>query len=113
MSWHDNTNPEIFTLDVIGGNGTPFRFVFWPKLGDVVYLDRRIPTQPGEAGYRPYHYDENGQRCGAALDADNFTPDAQHGIRGWHEVDAWDIDRSTRRLVGSWIKLIMEARSWA
>lgn len=106
-------DPEVFTLDLIGDNGTPFRFMFWPKTGDVKYYDRRYPAQPDEPHYRLNHYDENGQNCGPGFVADDFPLSSSHGIRGWHEVDAWDIDRGTRSLVGQWIHRVLESRSWA
>lgn len=100
--------PETYSLDVVGGNGTPFRFTYWPSKDEVGYQDRRYPSQPTEPQYRPFFYDEHGQGCGPVLLSDTFTDSGGFGIRGWHEVDAWDVDRHTVALVGTWIKLIKE-----
>ena len=103
--------PEIFTLDLIGDNGTPFRFMYWPEQGEIRYYDRRYPTTPDKPGYGINHFNENGQACGGPLLDTDFTPLADYGIRGWHEVDAWDIDRDTRRIVGKWITALKERAS--
>lgn len=115
-------DPEVFTLDVIGGNGTPFRFMFWPKedqateKGTVRYYDRRYTLTEGEPGYGINHTNEHGQACGGPLLVSSFTnahsSGFSSGIRGWHGVDAWDIDRQTVKLVGGWIHSILEAGSW-
>lgn len=115
-------DPEVFTLDLIGGNGTPFRFMFWPKEhqateeGTIRYYDRRYILTEGEPGYGINHTNENGQSCGGPLLVSSFTNAYNYGfgsgIRGWNEVDAWDIDRHTVALVGNWIASILEARSW-
>jgi hypothetical protein len=73
-----------------------------------VYYDRRYPTRPDELAYRPFFNDENGQHCGPYLEESSFTGDRKYGIRGWHEVDAWDIDRRTVIMVGDWIEMIKE-----
>lgn len=107
----ERAKPETYSLDLIGGNGTPFRFTYWPRTETVAYQDRRYPTQPDEPHYRPFHYDENGQNCGPAMAYTDFVPLSNHGIRGWHEVDAWDLDRDTVRLVGTWLETIKERTS--
>lgn len=112
-------DPEVFTMDTIGGNGTPFRFMYWPReeqfgeLGTVRYYDRRYPVQKGQPGYGINHATEDGQCAGGALYPSSFHPDAQFGIRGWHDVDAWDVDMMTARLVGRWIEAIQAGKSWA
>lgn len=102
---------ETYTLDITGGNGTPFRFVY--KTGGTVrYYDRRYPTLPDEPHYHPRNYNEDGQKCGPDFNVESFTDaSAQSGIIGWHEVDAWDIDAATVRLVGTWLDLIKERAS--
>ena len=100
------TTPTTYTLDMTGDNGTPFRFVYNPTDGTVRYYDRRYTRTEGEYGYGINHMCEDGQACGGALTADNFTVSSGYGIRGWHEVDAWDIDRRTRELVGAWLNLL-------
>ncbi len=98
--------PTTYTLDMTGGNGTPFRFVYWPADNAVRYYNRRYPLPEGEPS-RLNHQTEDGQACGGALAADDFTvASGGYGIRGWHEVDAWDIDVRTRELVGAWINLL-------
>jgi hypothetical protein len=106
-------NLDTFTLDVTGGNGTPFRFVYWPSDGTVRYYDRRYTLTEGEPGYGLNQTNENGQSCGPRFHADDFSPSAGHGIRGWHGVDEWDIDRPTRRLVGYWIQCLKEVTGHA
>lgn len=103
-------NPETYTLDTIGGNGTPFRFVFWPgeNGGTVRYYDRRYPMAEGETGYGINRWNENGQCCGGARSVDDFVGPHVYGLRGWHEVDVWDVDRATVVMVGDWIEEIRE-----
>jgi hypothetical protein len=108
-----NNDPEVFSLDTIGGNGTPFRFVYWPKVGEVRYYDRRYTLTPDQLGYGPGNMNEDGQACGGPLLDTDFSSHAHHGIAGWHDVRAWDIDRGTVQLVGMWIKDIKGGKSWA
>lgn len=75
--------------------GVPLLFVWDPGTEKVRYYDTRYAGQFGFAEY--------GQDCGAALYATSFQPDATSGIRGWHEVDAWDLDATTVRKVGTWL----------
>lgn len=111
-------DPEVFTLDLIGDNGTPFRFMFWPKehqateKGTIRYYDRRYTLTEDEPGYSINNMDENGQSCGGPLLVSSFIEARGFGIQGWHAVDAWDIDRDTVALVGNWIASILETRSW-
>lgn len=100
-------DPATFTLDVTGANGTPFRFVYEAGDRNVRYYDRRYPTQPDEQHYHPRNYNEDGQMCGPALLTESFTR-GHGGILGWHEVNAWNIDWHTVRLVGNWIMTINE-----
>lgn len=106
---------DLFHLDVPGGNGTPFRFVFWPTellytgTGAVRYYDRRYTLTEGKPGYGLNHMNEDGQCCGPAMDPGAFTPNALHGLVGWHDVKAWDIDRSTRRMVGVWLRHLADS----
>ena len=99
----DTTVPATYTLDMTGGNGTPFRFVYWPADGAVRYYDRRYTRTEGEYGYGIDQMCEDGQSCGPVFNATSFDPHTIYGIRGWHEVDAWDIDRATVQLVGTWL----------
>jgi hypothetical protein len=104
----DKVEPATFTLDITGGNGTPFRFIYFPGEEVVRYYDRRYTLTEGEPGYGINHMNENGQCCGGALSVDTFTDCSSSGLRGWHEVDAWDGDRATMIIVGDWLELIME-----
>lgn len=99
--------PETYTLDLPGDNGTPFRFIFWPWTGEVRYYDRRYPTQPGELFYDLRRHNENGQQCGGDLRVTDFV-NATTGMRGWHENDAWDVDRAVMVMVGDWLETIKE-----
>jgi hypothetical protein len=101
--------PETFHIDLTGGNGTPFRFVFWPEVKTVRYYSRRHTLTEGEPGYGINHTNENGQACGPALSFTDFVPLCNYGIRGWHEVDAWDVDGETMRMVGLWLTHIAKA----
>jgi hypothetical protein len=83
------------TFAVTTANGIPMMFVRDPEKGTIRYYDRRYADRPG--------FTEYGQDCGPALTDDNFSPNATHGIRGWHEVTAWDLDARTVRLVGTWL----------
>jgi hypothetical protein len=106
----EQVKPETYILDVVGDNGTPFRFVY--ELGDTVrYYDRRYPTLPDEPYYHPRNYSEHGQSCGPDMLIESFTDLGTHGIFGWHEVEAWDIDAFTRDLVGVWLKSLKERQS--
>jgi hypothetical protein len=104
-----STRPETFVMDITGGNGTPFRFIYWPSTQIVVYFDRRYPTKPGEGQYKPFAYDENGQNCGPYLKASSFTEHRNTALTGWHGNREWDVDRSTRQLVSDWIEQIQDA----
>lgn len=99
--------PKIHKLDVISTKGVPLRFVY-EMGGTVRYHDRRYPTTPDEQHYHPRNYNEDGQGCGPDLMVDSFTDPGHHGIIGWHEVEAWDIDANTRNLVGAWLSAIKE-----
>lgn len=104
----EQVKPETHSLDLIGGNGTPFRFTYWPSTDTVSYQDRRYPSQPNEPQYRPFFNDEHGQNCGPALNADTFRNHGNTGMRGWHEVDAWDVDRASMVAVGDWLTMLKE-----
>jgi hypothetical protein len=106
----DKHDPEVFHLDVIGGNGTPFRFEYTPAEELVRYRDRRYTLTVGAPGYGINHTTEDGQACGPALRAEDFVTPSTNGFRGWHEEDAWDVDSTTRAIVGAWIKTIREAK---
>jgi hypothetical protein len=100
-----------FQMDVIGENGTPFRFMYWPKDKVIRYYDRRYVLEEGDPGYGINHTNENGQSCGTALLMESFVPVRPvegHGMRGWHEVEAWDVDAATMHLVGVWLTHIIE-----
>lgn len=103
--------PGVFHLDVNSANGTPFRFVLDPANNVIRYYDRRYPKTDDQPGYGVNHFTEDGQACGPALTADTFARPPGYGLCGWHKVDVWDVDRKTMALVGSWIELVMEARS--
>lgn len=100
--------PTTYTLDIPGDNGTPFRFVYWPEDGTVRYYDRRYTRTEGEYGYGLNQMTEDGQACGPALAFTDFVPLSNHGMRGWNSIDAWDIDRATRCLVGTWLTAIRD-----
>lgn len=100
------SDPTTYTLDMTGDNGTPFRFVYWSADGAVRCYDRRYMLAEGEPGYGINHTCENGQACGPAFAFTDFVPIGHHGIRGYNEIDAWDIDRRTRELVGAWLTLL-------
>lgn len=102
------TKPMTYTLDLMGGNGTPFRFVFFPEELVVRYYDRRYTLTEGEPGYGINQMNEDGQACSPSLAPATFTNHCNHGLRGWHEVDAWDVDRATMVLVGDWIEMLQE-----
>lgn len=89
------TNNNTFAATT--ANGIPMLFVWDRDKGTIRYYDRRYARKPG--------FTEHGQDCGPALMAVDFHPNATHGIRGWHEVDAWDLDARTVRLVGNWLKV--------
>lgn len=103
--------PTTFHLDVTSANGTPLRFVLTPghapESSPVRYYDRRYTLAPGEFGYHPVNFNEDGQGCGPSLNIDAFTEGPDRTIRGWHEIDVWDIDPRTRALVGSWISHVL------
>lgn len=106
---NEHEQPDIFHIDLTGGNGTPFRFEFTPGEGvhgAVRYRDRRYTLTEGKPGYGINHMNENGQSCGPVLDPSTFTDHGNSGIRGWHSVDAWDIDRKTVVMVGMWLSHI-------
>lgn len=77
--------------------GTRLKFIWDPTTDTVRYYDRRYAGQPG--------FPKHGQECGPSLPPESFNPDNPSGIRGWHEVDAWDLDARTVRLVGLWLKI--------
>jgi hypothetical protein len=106
----DKHDPEVFHLDVIGGNGTPFRFEYTPAEELVRYRDRRYTLPVGAPGYGINHTTEDGQACGPARCIEGSTARDVTGLRGWHEVDEWDVDRATMVLVGDWITMIREAK---
>lgn len=110
----EQTTPETFTMDLTGGNGTPFRFVFWPHENDgtVRYYDRRYTLTEGEPGYGLNHTNENGQCCGGARAAIDFIHHGGFGLMGWHEVDAWDVDRLTMIAVGGWLIQLADTYGW-
>ena len=91
------------TFAAVTANGVPMMFVWNPSTRTVRYYDRRFAGQPGFA--------EDGQDCGPALPADSFSPHATVGILGWHEVDAWNLDARTVRLVGTWLMVSGFART--
>ena len=93
------------TFAVTTANGIPMLFVWDRETNEVRYYDRRYPVQPGSPGYGINNATEHGQCCGGARLASDFSPDAERGIRGWHEVDVWDLDARTVRLVGNWLKV--------
>ncbi len=104
--------PTTFHLDVTGANGTPFRFVLTPDddnpaRSSIRYHDRRYTLNDGDFAYHPRNFNEDGQACGPDDCADSYSPDDSCGFRGWHEVDAWDVDVRTRRLVGTWIAHVL------
>jgi hypothetical protein len=103
--------PTTFHLDVTGANGTPFRFVLRPIGSDgdatVRHYDRRYTLKEGEFGYHLTNFNEHGQSCGPATMSDDYSPDSDFGLAGWHDVRAWDIDVHTRRLVGTWIANVL------
>ena len=106
------TIPTTFHLDVPGANGTPFRFVLipdndTPARSRIRYHDRRYTLNEGDFAYHPRNFSEDGQACGPDQYADSFTTASDFGIRGWHEVDAWDIDQGTRVLVGLWVSHVL------
>ncbi len=86
-----------FRFAATTANDIPMIFVWDPVAQNLRYYDRRYAGKPG--------FTEHGQDCGPALSADSFQPDATAGIQGWHEVDAWDLDARTVRLVGRWLML--------
>lgn len=85
------------TFAVTTANGIPMLFVLDRDKATVRYYDRRYAGRPG--------FTEYGQDCGPALAVDSFSPDATDGIRGWHEVDVWDLDAHTVRLVANCLKV--------
>jgi hypothetical protein len=88
------TDPRhIFTA--VTDREIPLVFVYDPATSTVTYYDRRYA---GEEGFT-----EHGQACGPAFPLDAFDPNADHGIIGWHEVDDWNLDARTVRLVGAWL----------
>lgn len=84
-----------FRFTATTANGIPMMFVWDPAARTLRYYDQRFAEQPG--------FTEYGQDCGPALLADSFQPNATQGIRGWHEVDVWDLDARTVRAVGMWL----------
>lgn len=98
--------PVTFHIDLTGGNGTPFRFVFLPDDGSLWQYDRRHATKPGEETNPQFN--EDGQLCGGAVAPSDFTGKVT-GIRGWNQVDDWDIDRATVGMVGVWLQHIADA----
>jgi hypothetical protein len=85
--------------------GIPMLFV-WDRTDNTVrYYDRRYTLTPDQPGYGINHTCELGQCCGGPRMASDFRPDDTHGIRGWHEVDAWDLDARTVQLVGTWLRV--------
>lgn len=104
----DPKMPESYTIDLMGDNGTPFRFMYWPGSGMVRYYDRRYTLTEGEPGYGINHMNEDGQACGPVLTPEVFTQHGGTGMRGWHEVDSWDVDRATMTVVADWLEMIME-----
>lgn len=117
------TTPTTFIYDIIGQNGTPFRFILtpaarpWkkkdnpaaPMIGSVRYFDRRYTYTEKDDAYRPGHYDENGQNCGPAMVPRTFVHHNGTGMEGWHDVSAWDLDRRTMSMVGDWVEEMMLA----
>jgi hypothetical protein len=98
--------PETFHIDLTGGNGTPFRFVFLPDDGSVWQYDRRHTIKAPDQTHP--NFNDDGQLCGGTFAPSDFIG-KDSGIRGWHEVDAWDIDRATVRMVGIWLTHIANA----
>jgi len=92
----DTTTPAD-TFAVTTANGIPMLFVLDREQATVRYYDRRYAGKPG--------WPEHGQGCGPAFAVSSFSPDATHGIRGWHEIDVWDLDAATVRRVGNWLKV--------
>lgn len=106
------TEPTVFRFDIVGANGTPFRFVYDTAEPDTLrYYDRRYPLAEGELGYGINHMTEDGQACGPVLSVNHINWSHPRGFRGWHDVDAWDVDRATVTMVGDWIEMIKERRS--
>ncbi len=101
--------PDTFHLDLTGGNGTPFRFVFWPETGELRCYDRRYSYRPDERVYHERNYNENGQSCGGPMALGSFTRPRPTGIQGWHEVEDWDIDRASVVLVAAWLHHVASA----
>ena len=97
--------PASFHIDLTGGNGTPFRFVFLPDDGSIWQYDRRHAVQPGRE--TTPQFNEDGQLCGPEHHTAAFIKDPT-GLRGWHGNDDWDVDRATVALVGSWLQHIAD-----
>lgn len=102
----DKANPITFHIDLTGANGTPFRFVFLPEDGSVWQYDRRYAVEAGKQNHA--HFTEDGQLCGGARSTRDFPGTSIYGLRGWHEVDVWDVDMDTRNFVGFWLKRIAD-----
>lgn len=108
----ETEKPTSFHIDLIGGNGTLFRFVWWPdehqgtESGTIRYYDRQHTRAEGEPGYCINHMNENGQACGGPLLVSSFTHGSPDTLRGWHGIDVWDVDRGTRAMVGEWLRQV-------
>lgn len=99
-----------YSIDVTGTNGTPFRFVLWPATDGLRCYSRRHTLAPGQPGYGFNNACEDGQACGPAFAASTFGS-FEGALRGWHGVDAWDVDDETMSLVGAWIQHTMAAHA--
>lgn len=104
----DPTGPTTYTLDMPGDNGTPFRFVYWPADAAVRYYDRRYTRAKSDIGYGIDHKCEHGQACGPRLHPTDFTAFDADPIRGWQNMDVWDVDRRTVQMVGVWLTLLQD-----
>lgn len=95
----------IHRLDLIAGNGKPYRFNYDPGKRQVTYYDRSVTLDPGDDGYGSS--DHNGYpRCGPALGPSWFDAAKPEPLAG--ETEEYDIDRRSVALVGAWIAHINE-----
>lgn len=90
------TNPNL-TFAATTARGIQMLFVADPAARTIACYDRRYAGQPG--------FTEHGQACGPAFALDAFTLGATDGIVGWHDVDEWDLDAHTVRLVAAWLTI--------
>lgn len=86
---------DAYRFAVTTGTGMRALVIYNPDDATVQIYDRRYAGQPG--------FTEHGQRCGGPQSASDFHRDATTGIRGWHDVDHWDMDARTVRLIGAWL----------